>query len=129
MFLNNLIYILNKPKPKPMPKPQPQPKPTPKPQPKPPSKPRPSREPNRPKMKPVPSPPPYIFGKEREGVHAVRLFNVAVVDLLLTLAGAYVICVYSGINFALVLIVLFSLGVVLHKAFCVETTLNKILFS
>ena len=74
-----------------------------------------------------------IFGKVGEGVHSYRIFNIAVVDVILTVIGAYILHKYVKIfqkyKLYQVLIVLFILGIVLHKIFCVNTTVDKLLFS
>lgn len=70
-----------------------------------------------------------IFGEPNKGVHSYRLFGVAIVDVILTIIGAIVISKIINVNFFLVLVLLFLLGIVLHKLFCVNTTINKLIFS
>ena len=75
-----------------------------------------------------------IFGKTNEGIHSVRILNIAIFDvlstiivgillqfLLLRLFGIY-------IDLVIILIILFSLGILLHRLFCVRTTIDKLLF-
>lgn len=69
-----------------------------------------------------------IFGKPKQGVHSIRLFDIAIIDLLMTLLLAYIISVYFNKNFFIVLFVLFTSGIILHRLFCVRTTIDKILF-
>ena len=69
-----------------------------------------------------------IFGKPNKGVHSYRIFNIAIVDVIATIAGALLISFLFKINFFLVLVVLFLLGIVLHRLFCVDTTINRFLF-
>ena len=70
-----------------------------------------------------------IFGKVGEGVHSYRVFNVAIVDVLLTIALACVVYMFMpGYNFLYILIGLFLLGIVAHRVFCVRTTVDKVLF-
>ena len=66
-----------------------------------------------------------VFGKPQEGVHSYRIMNVAVVDTLLTVLAAYII---SREHFWKVLIGLFFAGILLHRLFCVRTTIDKVLF-
>jgi hypothetical protein len=66
-----------------------------------------------------------ILGRPNEGVHKHRLFGVAIVDVLLTIVGAFII---SRRYFWIVLIGLFTLGIILHRLFCVRTTIDKLLF-
>jgi hypothetical protein len=70
-----------------------------------------------------------IFGKVGTGVHSVRLFNIAVVDTLLTLVLAYIINSYLKSNLLLIFFLLIILSILIHKAFCVQTTLTKMFFS
>ncbi len=69
-----------------------------------------------------------IFGKPNEGIHSYRLFNLAIVDVVFTIIIAYFIAKYFKYNFIHTLIGLFILGIVMHKLFCVKTTINNILF-
>jgi hypothetical protein len=71
-----------------------------------------------------------IFGKPNEGVHSYRIYNIAIVDVLATIALAYVIYLFiPKYNFFFILICLFLLGIILHKLFCVRTTIDKLLFN
>lgn len=69
-----------------------------------------------------------IFGKEGEGAHSIRLFNIAIVDVIFTIIGAYLINLYFKINFLIIFIILMIIAIILHRLFCVNTTLNKIIF-
>jgi hypothetical protein len=69
-----------------------------------------------------------IFGKPNEGVHAYRIFDIAIVDLVSTIAAAYVISMYSKQDFKLILLILIILGIILHRLFCVRSTIDKFIF-
>jgi hypothetical protein len=69
-----------------------------------------------------------IFGKVNDGVHSYRVFDIAIVDVISTIIGAIIISIMFKINFSLLLIFLFLLGIVLHRLFCVNTTINKMIF-
>ena len=70
-----------------------------------------------------------IFGKVGEGIHAYRIFNIAIVDVLLTIFGAFIIHLFiSKYNFIFVLLFVFALGIICHRIFCVRTTIDKLLF-
>ena len=70
-----------------------------------------------------------ILGKPGQGVHSYRIFNIAYVDVLFTIIGAYIIYLFfPKINYFVILISLFILGIILHKIFCVRTTIDKYLF-
>jgi hypothetical protein len=70
----------------------------------------------------------HMFGEEGKGAHALRLFNVAVVDVVLTWVAAMAIARLWQLELLHVFVALMALSVVVHKAFCVETTLVKLLF-
>jgi hypothetical protein len=69
-----------------------------------------------------------IFGAPGEGVHSIRVFNIAVVDLFLTIIAAIIISYLLNMSFLIIFIDLIVLGIILHKLFCVDTTLNKLIF-
>ena len=69
-----------------------------------------------------------IFGKPGEGPHQYRIFNIAIIDTLLTMLLAYVIAYFSGISLIYVIPGTFLLGIVVHRLFCVRTTVDKLLF-
>jgi hypothetical protein len=70
----------------------------------------------------------HVFGKEREGVHAYRVFDIAIVDLALTVLAAYLINKRFKTGLVKTLIVLFIVGVVMHRVFCVNTKVDQLLF-
>ena len=70
-----------------------------------------------------------IFGKPKEGPHSYRLFNIAIIDVIFTIILAYIIKYVSNYNFINILIILFIIGIISHKLFCVNTTVNNFLFN
>ena len=70
-----------------------------------------------------------ILGKPGEGAHSYRIFNIAVVDVLLTMLLAFIIHFFFP-KYPLIYILgfLFLLGIVAHRIFCVRTTVDKALF-
>jgi hypothetical protein len=69
-----------------------------------------------------------IFGHPREGAHAYRIFDIAVVDVAATVVVAYVIARVFGFAFWKSLVALFIVGIISHRAFCVRTTVDKWVF-
>lgn len=71
-----------------------------------------------------------IFGKIKEGVHQYRLFNLAIVDVIMTFIGAYFLqkVFFKKYKYYQVLLGLFILGIILHRIFCVRTTIDKLIF-
>lgn len=70
-----------------------------------------------------------FFGKVGEGIHSYRIFNIAIIDTLLTIIVGYVIyLMFPKLNLWFILFTLFLIGIFLHHLFCVKTTINKLLF-
>jgi len=69
-----------------------------------------------------------ILGKPKEGLHKYRLFGVAIVDVLLTIIVALFISYFFKLSFWITLVILFLLGIILHRIFYVRTTIDKVLF-
>ena len=70
-----------------------------------------------------------IFGQPRTGAHALRLFDVAIVDVVLTVLGAYILSMYiPAIPFWTILLSLFIFAIILHRLFCVNTKINTLIF-
>lgn len=69
-----------------------------------------------------------IFGEPGKGAHSFRIFNIAVVDVVVTLIVAYLISKIWKTSFLKTSIILFLLGIILHRLFCVRTTIDKLLF-
>ena len=69
-----------------------------------------------------------IFGREKQGVHSIRIANIAIVDVISTIIGGIAIGYFFKLNILYTCIVLFILAIILHRLFCVNTTINKLLF-
>jgi hypothetical protein len=70
-----------------------------------------------------------IFGKVGEGVHSYRIANIAIVDVIFTVLGAFIIhYLFPAYSTVYILIVLFLLGIILHRLFCVRTTIDRLIF-
>jgi len=70
----------------------------------------------------------YLFGKPNEGLHAYRFMNIAIVDVLMTVIVAFILSNLFTISFWKVLVGLFILGIIIHRLFCVQTTVDILLF-
>ena len=70
-----------------------------------------------------------LLGIPNKGIHQYRIFNIAIVDVILTIIVALIISYIFNINFPLMVIILFLLGIIIHKIFCVTTTIDNLLFS
>jgi len=69
-----------------------------------------------------------LFGEPNKGFHSVRLFNIAILDLGGTIFIAFLLSKIMKISFISLLIILLLLGIIMHRLFCVRTTIDKILF-
>jgi len=69
-----------------------------------------------------------LFGRPREGAHSYRLFDIAVVDVSATVLVAYLAARVFGVAFWKSLGILFIVGIITHRAFCVRTTVDKWVF-
>ena len=73
-----------------------------------------------------------IFGEPGTGVHSTRIFGLAAVDTILTIILAAVLnYLVEGGNwksFGLFVVFVFSLSIIIHKLFCVQTTLTMAIF-
>jgi hypothetical protein len=68
------------------------------------------------------------FGKPGEGAHSYRLFNIAYIDVLFTVITAWLISHFFKLSFGYTLAILFLLGIVMHRMFCVRTTIDKLIW-
>ena len=68
------------------------------------------------------------LGEPGKGIHSYRLFNVAIMDVIMTILGAFFISRVFRTPFLCTCLLLFILGIFLHRIFCVRTTIDKLLF-
>ena len=61
----------------------------------------------------------------REGIHSIRVFDVAIIDVIFTGIAAYII---SKKNIISVFIILVLLSVVIHSLLGIKTRTNEFLF-
>jgi hypothetical protein len=68
------------------------------------------------------------FGEPNTGLRKYRIFGIAIMDTTVVIVIGYLISIYMGWNLVYVLIGLFSLGIFIHRLFCVRTGIDKMLF-
>ena len=68
------------------------------------------------------------LGVPDTGIHSYRFMGVAIADVIMTLIGAYLISYFFKLSFLRTSAFLFILGIILHRLFCVRTTVDKLLF-
>jgi hypothetical protein len=75
-----------------------------------------------------------LLGEPHKGVHSIRVFNIAIVDVIMMIIGAKLLQIITNKilrlnkNFLIYLIFLFILGIIMHRLFCVRTTIDRLLF-
>jgi len=79
-----------------------------------------------------------IFGEPNTGIHSIRIFDIAIFDVLSTLLVAVAFYQFiiidllkmnDKIKLWMVILFFFGLGILLHRLFCVRTTVDKLLFN
>lgn len=68
------------------------------------------------------------FGIPKKGFHSYRFLDLAIFDVSMTIIAAYFISSFFKISFIYTTISFFVLGIILHRWFCVRTTIDKLLF-
>jgi len=68
------------------------------------------------------------LGKPNKGVHSYRFLGVAIVDVIASVIGGWSIAIWMKWNIVYTIIGVFISGILLHKLFCVRTTIDKLLF-
>lgn len=76
-----------------------------------------------------------ILGTPGMGIHSYKILNISIVDVILTLIGAYILkyCVNrwfeTDIHYITYVVILLIISVILHRMFCVRSTVDKLLFA
>lgn len=74
-----------------------------------------------------------LFGEPNKGIHSTRFYigtqSFALFDTVATVIGAYLLQKYyfTAYPFWQVLLGLFISGIIIHKLFCVKTTVDKLI--
>jgi hypothetical protein len=69
-----------------------------------------------------------LLGTPNKGIHSYRFLGLAIADVIMTIIAAILISYFFKISFVYTSISLFVLGIILHRLFCVRTTVDKLLF-
>ena len=65
------------------------------------------------------------LGISGKGIHSYRVFDIAIVDLMMTIIASYLIARIFHFSFLWTFIVIFIIGEILHYIFCVPTTVIR----
>lgn len=68
-----------------------------------------------------------ILGIPNQGIHSIRFMNIAIIDVLMTIFVAIILSHILNEKFVCICSILFILGIVLHRLFCVNTTVDQYL--
>ena len=69
-----------------------------------------------------------IIGVSGQGIHSYRIFDVAYMDVIVVLIGSILIAWLLKWSYGKTIVGMFILGIIVHRLFCVRTTVDKWLF-
>lgn len=69
-----------------------------------------------------------IIGVSGQGIHSYRIFDIAYMDVIVVLIGSILIAWLFKWNYVKTIVGMFILGIIVHRLFCVRTTVDKWLF-
>lgn len=69
-----------------------------------------------------------LFGKPETGIHSYRVFGIAYLDVLVTIAFAFLLAYIFKWSYVYTTIGTFILGIVIHRLLCARTAVDKLLF-
>jgi len=64
------------------------------------------------------------FAEPRTGIHNIRIFDIAIVDVLITLLASYIMSRYSSYNPITIFIILIILSIPIHTMLNIKTKTN-----
>jgi hypothetical protein len=68
------------------------------------------------------------LGVPGKGVH-FHVFGFAIMDTIMTIIGGALLAYIFKWNYFWTIFILFLIGILLHRIFCVSTTIDKLLFN
>ena len=68
------------------------------------------------------------IGVPNVGIHSYKIFSVSYMDVGVVLIGAIIIAWVMKWSYVKTIVVTFILGIVVHRLFCVRSTVDKLLF-
>jgi len=69
-----------------------------------------------------------MFGEPRKGFHSYRIKNIAALDMVGTALASWLISYNYDFSFLSVFLFFIVLAIAFHRLFCVNTTINKLIF-
>ena len=68
------------------------------------------------------------LGIVNTGIHSYRIFNIAYMYVIMTIVGSLLLAWLNNWSYIKTIIGMFILGIIVHRIFCVRTTVDKALF-
>lgn len=68
------------------------------------------------------------FGKLNTGIHSYKIGGISVLDFGVAAIAAYILSLLLRTQFLQTFILFLILGIIVHRMFCVRTTVDKFLF-
>ena len=69
-----------------------------------------------------------IFRENKTSIRDYRLFNIAIIDVIFTILSGIFIGKYFNYNIKNTIIILFLLGIIIHRLLNIRTTIDSIIF-
>lgn len=70
-----------------------------------------------------------LIGVPGEGIHSYRIFNIAYMDVIVVLVAAILLAWAMSWSYIKTIVVIFILGIGVHRVLCVRTSVDKALFT
>jgi hypothetical protein len=67
-----------------------------------------------------------LFGEPNTGIHSYRLFGVAIIDTFIMILLGIFIAKIINIPYWIGIFISFISGIIMHRLFCVRTTVDKL---
>jgi len=68
------------------------------------------------------------FGELNTGIHSYRILDIAILDVLVVVVLVWFPAKFFDLDFYTSLIAAFLVGIIVHRLFCVKTTVDKYIF-
>lgn len=69
-----------------------------------------------------------ILGEPNTNFRKIRIFDISVIDVVVVVIFCYYISIYLKKPFWITLVIIFILGIIIHRLFCVRTRVDRWLF-
>ena len=69
-----------------------------------------------------------LFGIPGQGIHAFKIFGISIWDTLIVLPFAIFFAWVANWSYSYTIVGFYILGIIVHRLFCVRTTVDKLLF-